>query len=414
MASSLRFRTAKIQRSRLLVFALFFVIFTVATAFYQLRRHKAHGKPIFPTQKSVNGFSNGPRVAGYGKPEGVKIIGLVFFGRKNRVEILQCFLQRNLVDNGGWLDEIHWVKNTDNRKDLAYLEEILASSSRYKMVEVEGVGFVGYGLAWTQLEPGNLYVKIDDDVVWFADDTIPRIVSMKLAHPDYLVVSANVVNSPLMGWVHYHMGAVHPYMPELTDYEPTIFNLGQPSRKPWTYWSYPTWTGPDDYFFGPFQAPPYDGHCWLRLPNDSDISRTPVADIEYNTWGTGLKSWAIAAQEHYSFLENLADDRLNTYRMGSSLDRGGTDKTWLTIDQRLSINMITVWADDVLDNLPMDDVDEQWLTLILPKKLKRQVAVNMDALAVHFTFGSQGTVETTDLLARYRDYAFENACARWI
>ncbi|KIW91544.1 uncharacterized protein Z519_07510 [Cladophialophora bantiana CBS 173.52] len=370
MASSLRLRAAKIPRSRLLVFALFFVIFAVTTAFGQLRRHKAHGKPIFPTQKPVSGFSDGLSVKGYDKPEGLKIIGLVFFGRKNRVEILRCFLERNLVDNGGWLDEIHWVKNTDNRKDLAYLEEILASSSRYKMVEVEGVGFVGYGLAWTQLEPGNLYVKIDDDVVWFADDTIPRIVSMKLAHPDYLVVSANVVNSPLMGWVHYHMGAVRPYMPELTDYEPTIFNLGQPSRKPWTYWSYPTWTG--------------------------------------------LKSWAIAAQEHYSFLENLADDRLDTYRMSSSADRGGTDKAWLTIDQRLSINMITVWADDVLDNLPMDDVDEQWLTLILPKKLKRQVAVNTDALAVHFTFGSQGTVETTDLLARYRDYAFENACAMWV
>ncbi|KIW32528.1 uncharacterized protein PV07_04062 [Cladophialophora immunda] len=413
MAFSLRFGMSNTQRRRIIAFALCFAIFIVTAAHYRLQRHKAYGRLVFPVQRSVPGLSDTLGVTGYDKPNGLKIIGIVFFGRRSRVEMLRCFLERNLVDNGGWLDEIHWVKNTDNHNDLAYLDEILSSSQRYKKVDVEGVGFVGYGQAWSQLEPGNLYVKIDDDVVWFADDTIPRIVSMKLAHPEFLLVSANIVNSPLMGWVHYHMGALHPYMPELTDYEPNIFSLRQPSRKPWTYWSYPNWTGPDDYFFGPFQGPPYTGHRWLRLPNESDIFRTPVADIEYKTWGTGLKSWAIAAQEHYSFLENLANDRLDTYRMGSSAGQGSNDKVWLPMDQRLSINLIAVWADDVLDNLPMDDVDEQWLTLNLPKKLQRQVAVNMDALAAHFTFGTQGTVETTDLLARYRDYAVEHACARW-
>ena len=77
------------------------------------------------------------------------------------------FSQRNLVDNGGWLDEVHWVQNTDNEDDLRYLNEILASSPRYKKVDLttEGIGFEGYNHAFNHLERGKLYVKIDDDVV---------------------------------------------------------------------------------------------------------------------------------------------------------------------------------------------------------------------------------------------------------
>ena len=82
------------------------------------------------------------------------------------------------------------------------------------------------------------------------------------------------------------------------------------------YTDYPYWSGPADWFFEMDQDPPYDGHRWLRLKNDSDIHRTPINDIEYKTWGTALKSWAIAAQEHYSFLENLLDNKLDLYKFG--------------------------------------------------------------------------------------------------
>jgi hypothetical protein len=345
------------------------------------------------------------------KPKDVKIVGLVFFGRKSRVEILRCYLERNMVDNGGWLDEIVWIKNTDKKDDLVYLDEILASSPRYSSLSLDGIGLVGYGLAWKTIKRGTMYVKIDDDVVYLADDTIPRIVTMKLAHPEYVLVSANMINSPLLGWVHYHMGAIHPYLPEFTEpgYIPPPSLL--PTPKPWTYTSYPNWTGPEDYYFGTFQEPPYDGHRWLRLPHDSDITRTPIIDAEYATWGNSLKSWPIAAQQHYSFLENLANSDLHLYKT-SSPHHESFGATWFTTGKRLSINLIAIWSDDVLDNLPMTTVDEEWLTVVLPKDLNRQVAVNMEALAAHFTFGDQWKLQSTDLLPRYKDYAMQHVCAR--
>ncbi|KAL9106548.1 MAG: hypothetical protein Q9227_008463 [Pyrenula ochraceoflavens] len=357
------------------------------------------------------------------KPPGVKIIGLVFFGRKSRVEILRCYLEkRNMVDRGGWLDEIHWVQNTDKKKDLAYLDEILASSPRYKKIDLskQGVGFVGYAFAWGHLERGNYYIKIDDDVVYMADDTIPRIVSLKLSNPEkYFLVSANIVNNPLLGWVHLHMGAQHPYLPEYIE-DPasspsdTLSSLTShllPTPLPaWRPSAHPNWTGPPEFYAPLDLEPPSEDagtppHRWLRLPSDSDLPRTPISQTTYETWGPALKSWPIAAQTHYSFLENLSlDPFLSVYKFPNQ-------HVWLTDYDRLSINFMVVYADDVLDNLPFESVDEESLTKLIPQRLGRSVAVEMGALAVHFSFATQAKgLAGTDLLGRYRAVAEEGVC----
>lgn len=231
------------------------------------------------------------------KPNDVRIIGFVFFGRKDRVQILNCYLERNLAVNGGWLDEVQWIINTDTEEDLTYLHQLLEKTPSYKQVDIKEHGFIGYGLAWSMLEPGAIYVKIDDDVVFVADDTIPRIVSTKLAHPEYLVVSANMINSPLMGWLHYHMGAIHPYLPEYTNPEDVLPSkayskdkkLPPATRTSWRYTDYPLWKGPEDFFFSFKEDPPQIPHSWLRLdPGVGNavkaLRHTPMANSEYETW----------------------------------------------------------------------------------------------------------------------------------
>jgi len=240
------------------------------------------------------------------------------------------------------------------------------------MVDIssEGIGAAGYNNAWNHMESGKLYIKMDDDVVWMADDTIPRLVTTKIAHPEYLIVSANVINSPLMGWMHYHMGATHPYLPEYSGVmNPPTPDSNELTRKSWKHTEYPAWEGPDDWTFAHDQDAPYNGHRWLRLPNAAHIHRTPITQIEYGTWGRGLTSWAIAAQEHYSFLENLLDDQLDRYKL---------KRVWLADYERLSINLMALWADEVLDNLPMDTIDEEWLTKVLPQRLGKSVAVESE------------------------------------
>ncbi|KAH7228910.1 hypothetical protein BKA60DRAFT_8547 [Fusarium oxysporum] len=102
------------------------------------------------------------------KPDGVVVSGLVFYGRWDRTSCMYCYLQQNMVDEGGWLDEVLWVVNTDDKDDLEYLEKIVAQEpQRHNLLYIKGnkLSTNTYYKAWEHLERGKYYVKIDDGVV---------------------------------------------------------------------------------------------------------------------------------------------------------------------------------------------------------------------------------------------------------
>ena len=99
----------------------------------------------------------------WSKPTEFKIIGLLFFGRPATVEILDCYLQQNLVSNGGFLDELHFVVNTAKKQDLEYLDKLVGQVEGYKKIVIEKLG---YQSIWEHtVERNNMYIKIDDDLV---------------------------------------------------------------------------------------------------------------------------------------------------------------------------------------------------------------------------------------------------------
>lgn len=70
--------------------------------------------------------------------------------------------------NGGWLDEVLWVANTDNKDDLRYLDDIIKSNPAvHRKLEIPGekLWVYSYYKIWQRLERGKYYVKIDDDIV---------------------------------------------------------------------------------------------------------------------------------------------------------------------------------------------------------------------------------------------------------
>ena len=99
------------------------------------------------------------------KPKDFKIIGLIFFGRQRTVEILDCYLKRNLVANGGFLDEVLWVANTNNEDDLKYLDHLVQTSKYYRNLTLIDLG---YDSVWEHaVDDKNMFIKIDDDMVRF-------------------------------------------------------------------------------------------------------------------------------------------------------------------------------------------------------------------------------------------------------
>ncbi|GKU14214.1 unnamed protein product, partial [Fusarium langsethiae] len=152
------------------------------------------------------------------------------------------------------------------------------------------------------------------------------------------------------GFLHFHMGALHPYLPETR----------QPSAAPtsWKSSEHGFWQGDRDFSLGLHLSPPYQGHRWLRVEDERIMTQTPASELRYEVWGDSYASWTAAAQMHYSLLENIEKDTLDLYRF---------NPPWLMHGERIRINFMCVYGDDILDNeiesWPRDRGDEDMLVL---------------------------------------------------
>ncbi|EON63103.1 hypothetical protein W97_02330 [Coniosporium apollinis CBS 100218] len=345
---------------------------------------------------SATGGGDLDGVTNYEKPLHFRIVALVFYGRPASVSILDCYLKRNLASNGGLLDEVIFLARTVNTEHLLWLDKLVDTSPSYRR---HNLSFAerDYQSAYDVCENGTMYIKIDDDIVFLEDTAIPTIVQTKVLHPEYFVVSANVMNQPSLSWIHHHLGVVKPYMPEL---EPPPLESGANVSR-WRASHLPTWTGPSEFKIGKEYMAPFRGHRWLPMPANSSIDDTPIYTTTYDAFSPGLWHWTIAAQEHYSFFEHLEKNELWRYKF----------HVWDYNYMRMGIQFFAIWGDDVIRSKPMDRDDEYYLTEAVTKRLKRHAVVDGRALVAHYSFKPQKDgIAATDVLDRYRAYAVENIC----
>jgi hypothetical protein len=102
--------------------------------------------------------------ASWQKPAELRVVGLVFYGRRASVSILECYLKRNLVTNGGMLDEVIFLARTQDQDDLDWLDETVASEPLYTRQNVSTYDGE-YASAYDLCEDDVMYIKIDDDIV---------------------------------------------------------------------------------------------------------------------------------------------------------------------------------------------------------------------------------------------------------
>ena len=195
--------------------------------------------------------------------------------------------------------------------------------------------------------------------MYIAPDAISSLIATKLSHPEHIVTSANIINSPRLTWLHYHMGLIRPYLPEIS--APSVPS----SSSSWRASELPPWDGPGDFSLAKLPDPPFDHHRWLPLGPSYSLHGTPIELVDYHKTTEGISNWALVAQVHYSFLEHLeqGDEGFQKYKF---------DSMWDYMGERLSINLIAVWGDDVVDNRPFPDDDEEYLTRTLVAKTGRR------------------------------------------
>jgi hypothetical protein len=282
------------------------------------------------------------------------------------------------------------------------------------------------------------------------EDTIPRLVHTRIDHPQPYAISANLINSPITAWMHYHLGAIRPYLPE-------------PAPIPRKHGVKPTWraselpTHPHDELYqnlalGPitnndlwnsaipdedtfnrvFEEVPFPGHRWLPLTqNTTSLLYTPMSRLGIDVWSMGVHHWSTAAQQHYSLLQNIEEDQLQRYYMASVAPNG--DGLYNTQYVRYNLNFLAIWGKDVVlgsglkKTTQTDPVtgasktiltsnlrdDEKNMTADIPRALGRPLVIDVQAIASHMHFGPQTPqVQMTDLLDRYRAFANERVCPK--
>ncbi|KAJ4270548.1 hypothetical protein NW762_002236 [Fusarium torreyae] len=349
-------------------------------------------------------------LAHWEKPEGIKkIMGLVFYGRRQSVSILDCYLKRNLVKNGGLLDGVIFVERTKDVEDLNLLNKLLESEDAYEKWQVEMANednfSNGFGNSYDRVEDNVMYVKIDDDIVFMEDSVIPSIVKKKVDHPEYYIVSANVINQPLLSWVHWNLGAIRPYLPEVNSAGQVVSSDDKDLKKvSWSPADLPPWHGPEQFLLEKWE-PDDKKHRWLPLDKggaDHILDTTPIEATEYHPMGRGWTEWKIGAQEHFSFFENLWKKKLSAYKFD----------TWDFQYERMGIQFVAILGRDINRAKPIEADDENHFSCNMPRQLGRHAVADGRGVVAHYSFGSQrGGMDRTDILDRYRSFARENICA---
>ncbi|KAJ5683158.1 hypothetical protein N7462_006323 [Penicillium macrosclerotiorum] len=357
--------------------------------------------PIDPTSlvfnKDISPFFAFSRGSGhFPKPRGLKIVALVPFNYHERTEILDCYLQKNLVHNHGFLDQVVFIPQTEDPVSLEWLNSLIRQTPEY------AISPPGQDMDWKIAQDNVMYIRIDGDVVFLEDHTIPTIVKTKLENPNSIMVSANVVNEAALSSLHSHPGVAFPYLPELQHVKQPARSKSQLSHD-WRASSLPRWQGPASFRVRKGFKPPFQGHRWL-LPIESGSDRDPIAASVYTETGPTLKDWTVSAQQHYSFLDHLESNTLEKYKF----------PLWVEPTEPISQNFGCFWGNDAetLRKLFMHSSDEDFSkSWIAPDGTRPHVSIDGKGLVSHYSasLGVSG-LDSTDLLERYRAYAEEKVC----
>jgi hypothetical protein len=199
----------------------------------------------------------------------------------------------------------------------------------------------------------------------------------------------------------------------------------------------------DDTLYKDFSLPPFPGHRWLPLTqNSTSLLYTPMSRGTVDPWGPSVHNWAIAAQQHYSLLQNIENKTLHRYWVAPVPPEGSG--MWNTQYSRYNLNFIAIWGRDVTEGAQVRHVcetgthdpkastghghdgihdcrnvvisemhdDEKNITADIPRASGRPMMIDVQALTAHMHFHDQEVgIQMTDLLDRWRAYVNENVCS---
>jgi hypothetical protein len=137
----------------------------------------------------------------------LRVISVTPAGRRRYLAVLVPYLlrRRHIIA------EHHWWLNTTDVADIRYVEEVTSRHPEFfkichKAVRPDlSLGENIWQFFRNYSEPGTLYVRFDDDIVYFAEDAVENLVRRRLADREPLLMLGNIVNNAVC--THFHQRA---------------------------------------------------------------------------------------------------------------------------------------------------------------------------------------------------------------
>ena len=346
-----------LKRKKLLFFFASFLLFLVIIFLNCLRINKIDlkrddFKTLSPNLKSEPSLIYHKKIDFKVK----RIYAVVFYGRKKQASILLRYLEPNIKQNGGILEKIVFAVKTNKTEDLEYLNLIMSQNKSYfeQRIFESTISFQSFHEVYKIFEDDDLVFKIDDDIVFIANGTFERMVEEYLTN-NLIFLSANIVNHPLLSYVHARLRAIVPF------YELNHYN-------------------------------------WIKFENETELDETDALNANYDAFGKWWNSYKCAAIAHYSFFYNYEKNNLKVYDFNKWDYHSNGYSRW-------SINFVLMrgkYVNKMKEWIPEMIYDEVSISQDIPKLLKKHVYALGSAIVVHYSYLPQAHyLLNSNLLYRY-------------
>jgi hypothetical protein len=285
-----------------------------------------------------------------------EIIALVFYGRRSSVKILLRYLEINLKKNGGILDKVTFAVHTSIKEDIDFIQEFVRKNN--DSYEIKMYPITNYFKElYSTLTNNDIVFKIDDDIVFIANGTFELMLKEYLKRNDF-ILSANVINHSQLSYVHARQRAILPF----------------------------------------YEVKPYN---WIKAENISEIDDTIVFNSTYGAYSSWWRNGKFAAVAHESFLYHAYNNSLDAYKFSI------WDFNSVGYHERVRINFIIFWgknANKLAESKAF--TDETYLSINMPKKLKKHTISLGSTLVTHFSYYVQiGYLSKTNILEKYDNFS---------
>jgi len=146
----------------------------------------------------------------------MRVIATTFAGRRDRMSLLVDYVVAAI--DAGIVTEYHVWDYARTGEDRRWLRDLPSRHPAIRLL-VPATHHARYRAYYRHYRredhDGSVFLKLDDDIVFLALDRLAAFVDFRVAHPEYFLLSASVVNNGVCAYFQQQRGVIPSSFMEL-------------------------------------------------------------------------------------------------------------------------------------------------------------------------------------------------------